>query len=392
MKEHLDVLLVARPGRAHNIYEPLLTSGLKFRFISFKLFPKWLKSLTKSRKMQVKGPFSESFLLFTLFDYLRFKPHWKWIGRLGERRLFEFFLKRSIHNDQARLIHYWPNYCYKYISEYKRHHPDVITFADVYLPCEKYIVDEIAPQLETLGVGMNVEYIRKRADILDELMAGEDNFICQSQYVANSYRKYYPDKNYYVISNGLTISPCYQKKKHINKSSDIVSFVYCGKVTVEKGSDLLVKWFSEHPNLHIHLYGVVVESEKNVFDTYRQYTNIHFHGSFPKAELQKEISQYDAGIHLSRFDAWSIAAGEIMGAGLPLVVSEQTGISELVKEYGFGEVCQLTPEKITESIMKLITPERYNKCVDNIDKYVQSNPKSYGERIVDFYKESLKKK
>ena len=153
-----------------------------------------------------------------------------------------------------------------------------------------------------------------------------------------------------------------------------------------------MKWFSEHPNLHIHLYGVVVESEKNVFDTYRQYTNIHFHGSFPKAELQKEISQYDAGIHLSRFDAWSIAAGEIMGAGLPLVVSEQTGISELVKEYGFGEVCQLTPEKITESIMKLITPERYNKCVDNIDKYVQSNPKSYGERIVDFYKESLKKK
>ena len=391
MKEQLDVLLIARPGRAQRIYEPLLESGLRFRFISFKLFPRWLKALTKSKKMQVKGPYTTSFLLFTFYDFLRFKSFGGWLNIIGERQLFESFLKRTINNDDARLIHYWPNYCFKFISDYKNHHPNVVTFADVYLPCEKFIVDEIAPKLEALGVGMNVEYIRKRADLLDDLMACEDNFICQSEYVANSYRKYYPNKNYFIVSNGLSISSSYSKKEHIRDSKQIKTFVYCGKVTVEKGCDLLVDWFSIHPNLHIHLFGKREEAELEKFSKYEHFENIHFHGSIAKSELQKEISKYDAGIHLSRYDAWSIAVGEILGAGLPVVVSDQTGISEFVKSHDTGEICELTEESITKCIEKLIMPERYNQCIDNIDDYIKSNPKSYGERVVDFYRDYLKK-
>ncbi len=389
MKQSLDVLLIARPGRAQKIYEPLLSSGLSFRFISFKLFPNWLKRFTGSKKMQVKGANTSNLLLFTIYDYLRFRPHLTWLAKIKERPLFEFFLKRCINNDEAKVIHYWPNYCYKYISEYRKKHPSVVTFADVYLPCEKFIVDEIAPQLEALGVGMNVEYIRKRANLLDDLMADEDNFICQSEYVANSYRKYYPDKNYYVINNGLSIASSYKTKEHIGDNRTIESFVYCGKISVEKGCDLLMEWFSKHPQYHIHLYGKLEELEKSRFTSFEKYENIHFHGSFPKDELQNEIAQYDAGIHLSRYDAWSIAVGEIIGSGLPVIVSNQTGISELVKEKDFGEICGLSMTSIDNSIRSLCNPIRYNQCLDNIDNYVKSNPTSYGERVVEFYKHYL---
>lgn len=392
MKGNLDVLLIARPGRAQRIYESLLESSLKFEFISFKLFPKWLKEISKSKKMQVCGSNTQNLNIFTLYDYLRFKPKWKWLGKIEERPFFEFFLRRIIKNRNVSLIHYWPNYCYKYIAEYRTQHPDVVTFAEVYLPCEKYIVDVIEPQLNTLGVNMNIEYIRKRADYLDEIMSSENNFICQSEYVANSYRRYYPEKNYFIIPNNLAIAPFYKKKNHISNNLNNCSFVYCGKVSVEKGCDLLLKWFSEHSNYQIHLYGGCETSENQYFSQYRNLNNIHFHGTMPKSELQVEFSKYDAGIHLSRFESFSNAVCEIIGTGLPVVVSDQTGNAEQVQQYGFGEVCQLTPDNITESIMSLITPERYNKCVDNIDKYVQSNPKSYGERIVDFYKERLKNK
>lgn len=389
MREQLDVLLIARPGRAQRIYESLLVSGLKFRFITFKLFPSWLKRISGSKKMQVKGPFTKNLLLFTLYDYLRFKPYGKWLERMSERPLFEYFLKKNIKKENARLIHYWPNYCYKYMAEYKRQHPNVITFADVYLPCEKFIVDEIAPKLESLGVGMNVEYIRKRAELLDELMSCEDNFICQSEYVARSYKKYYPNKNYYVINNGLSISPTYQSKALVEGNNRIKNFVYCGKVSVEKGCDLLLDWFVKHPEFNIHLFGNVETLEKEMFSAYESYTNVFFHGSVPKDELQTIISQYDAGIHLSRYDAWSIAVGEIIGSGLPVVVSDQTGISELVRENDFGEICSLTEDSINECILHLITPGRYNECVNNIDSYVHSNPKSYGERLIDFYKDKI---
>ena len=146
-----------------------------------------------------------------------------------------------------------------------------------------------------------------------------------------------------------------------------------------------------HPSYHIHLYGKQEELEKCMFAPYESYDNIHFHGSFPKDELQNEISKYDAGIHLSRYDAWSIAVGEIIGAGLPVVVSNQTGISELVAKEDFGEICELTIEDITNSITRLTTPERYNKCLVSIDDYIKSLPQSYGEKVVDFYRRFLDK-
>lgn len=389
MKKPLDVLLIARPGRSQKIYDALLNSDLKFRFISFKLFPRWLKVLTKSRKMQTKGPYTKNLLLFTLYDYLRFKPYGKWLKKIGERSLFEHFLKKSIHSDNTRLIHYWPNYCYKYIAEYKKKNPKVITFADVYLPCEKFIIEELAPQLEELGVGMNLDYIRKRAALLDEVMAGENNFICQSSYVAETYRRFYPDKNYYVISNGLSIAPFFTKKEIDLKSGKVTSFVYCGKISIEKGCDLLLEWFSHHTDLEIHLYGGFSDSEKKMLFAYNKFDNIFFHGLVPKDDLQKTVAQYDAGIHLSRYDAWSIAVGEILGTGLPVVVSDQTGISELVKEYDFGEVCILEMESIDSCINSIIDPARYNKCAANISDYVKANNKSYGEKIVEFYKSQI---
>ena len=118
MKQSLDVLLIARPGRAQRIYEPLLSSGLSFRFITFKLFPKWLKRITRSKKMQVKGANTTNLLLFTIYDFLRFRPQFKWLEKVKERPLFELFLKRRIGNYEAKVIHYWPNYCYKYIYHY----------------------------------------------------------------------------------------------------------------------------------------------------------------------------------------------------------------------------------------------------------------------------------
>ena len=392
MKEQLDILLIARPGRAQKIYESLLNSNLKFRYITFKLFPKWLKKLTGSRKMQVWGPFTINLLLFTLYDYIKYKPYGKFFERISERPFFEFFLKKRIKYKQTKLIHYWPNYCFKYIDEYRKSYPEVKTFADVYLPCEKFIIEDLAPQLEELGVGMNLDYIRRRAEILDDVMACEDNFICQSAYVANTYKRYYPDKNYYVISNGLSVSPFYTPKASVNTEGQVRKFVYCGRISIEKGCDLLLEWFSSHPNFEIHLYGGFAESEKEVLYDYNKYENVFFHGQVPKDDLQITVAQYDAGIHLSRYDAWSIAVGEVIGSGLPVVVSDQTGISELVLEYDFGEVCQLTKQSINDCILKLARPSRYNQCLINIDNYIKADHKSYGDRLVEFYNSQLKNK
>ena len=56
MKKKLDVLLVARPDQSLNIYHALNhDANLTYRFIVFKVFPKWVKKIVRLKKMVTLG-------------------------------------------------------------------------------------------------------------------------------------------------------------------------------------------------------------------------------------------------------------------------------------------------------------------------------------------------
>jgi len=307
-----------------------------------------------------------------------------------EQSLFEFHLKHLMPFIKPRLIHYWPCYSYKNVRKYKLKHPETLTFADVYYPCENWVIDNIKPLSEQYGVKLDFSKVERDAGKLKEIMKFENNFLVPSEFVADTYRKYYPDKNYIVIPYGITIWDNYSKKELKSNPGQIKSFVYAGGgVTIEKGCDLMFDFFMQHPELELHIYGTIPEFQKAFFDKYRLCDNIHLHGFVAKSKLQEEIRRYDVGIHFSRFDAYSLSVGEMTGAGLPVIVSEKTGISFHIQEIGAGLVSKLELEDINRCVERIRTPEVYNQMVDNIDKYIKSSPKSYGERVVEFYKSKL---
>ncbi len=105
--------------------------------------------------------------------------------------------------------------------------------------------------------------------------------------------------------------------------------------------------------------------------------------------MQEEISKYDVGIHFSRYDAYSLSVSEMTGAGLPVIVSDKTGIFFQLQEIGAGLVTKLEMEDIENKIEHIREPQIYNKMLDSINQYLERNVPTYGEQIIEFYKQQL---
>ena len=382
----IDVLLISRPDHSYNIYKSLLENNLSFVYMVFKLFPKWLnRIIAKNRLREIYDNCSICWSM-TLINTLHYNLGWNWLSKIPESDVYQPHIRRFLWRHTPRLIHYWPEYCTDLMRKYKQKNPDAKTLAEIVFLNEQFVLDENAEYLTYIGLGKNLEYIKKNNEITKRVMEFETDFMVPSQLVADSFKKYYPNKKYHIVSYGIPVLPNYKKKKHIQHSSEVVDFVYAGKISIEKGCDLLCQYFSCHPEKHIHLYGNIHHNERHLFEQYKQYTNITFYGSVPKVKLQSLLIQYNAGIHLSRFDSFSLAVAEVIGCGVPVIVSNRTGICSDVEKINAGVVTQLDKDSIENSIDLFCNPVNYNKYIDSIDNYINTPHKTYGDNIVDLYR------
>lgn len=388
-KKNIDLLLSARPDHSMQIYKALLNQKeMSFLYNTFKYLPRWTEKIVHNKRAHFKDGFVSNSYLMTIHNYLSYNMGWKFLINIPEQKIFEHHLNNVLKNYSPRLIHYWPIYCYEAVAKYKETHPNVTSIAEIYMLNSQYILDNVEPIMIEYGLERNLDYIKKEQILFEKIMRLEDNFMVPSQLVADSYLKYFPNKHFTVMPFGITISPLYKKKGVLDINRPF-RFVYCGTISVEKGCDILCKWIRDHDGYEVHLFGSIKASEKSIFDEYSNCQKIHFMGHVAKNELQSKLQQYDAGIHLSRFDAYSLAVGEMTGIGLPLLVSDQTGNKDDVLNHELGLVTSLDVDSITNAIYKISDSNIYSRIVDNIDKYIASSPVGYGDAMVRKYKEMI---
>lgn len=390
MAKIIDLLLLARPDHSYSIYKGLLKSNISFVYCSFKLMPEWLKRYIKSPRVRYYSRNYSNCKLLTLFHIYRLRYKKDLLERY-EKRLYEFHLSGLLKRLKPIIIHYWPYLTLDSVREYKKSHPEVKTYADVYFPCEYWVIDNVFPILRQFGLEEDIQ-IKWDAEKLKRVMEFEENFIVPSPFIAETYKQYYPNKNYIIIPYGLNKWNGYKKKYYKKDPKEITKFVYAaGGVTVQKGCDLMFAYFKGHPELELHIYGSIPDNQKHIFDDYLNCENFFFHKHIPKSLMSETMAKYDVGIHLSRYDAYSLAVGEMLGAGIPVIVSDHTGIAYDVENIGAGLVSELDIYSIGECVNKVRTPDVYNGCIDNLDTYLKTAPKYYEDEIVSFYKDLLKK-
>ena len=388
MKKNIDVLLIARPDHSIQIYKALcIQKKLSFYYITFKvvhafvkyIFPyKKLQTVTKRCCIDIREKIIQVFK--KTFNF-KFAQNWQTDNMLSNTS--KHFLKKN----NIKIVHYWPEYASRTMNEYILKNTKTIVLADMYMPNPIAILNEMKPIYQKYGLddGTN-NWLYEYAEKMEEHFASVKNIVVASTYVRDTMKLSFPDKNYIIVPYGITISPTYTKKRELKKSK---KFIYIGRVSIEKGCDILLSIFRKNPEYELHIYGGIWQQQRKIFEPYFSYGNIYYHGTVSKEDLRKEIVKCDVGIHLSRFDAYSLAVGEIIGCGVPVIVSETTGIKDEVRNNGFGLVTNLDFYEIEKSIEKMSDLKFYSQCIDNIDKYIKSNPKSFGEKMVDEYKKLL---
>lgn len=388
MKKNIDVLLIARPDHSIQIYKALcIQKKLSFYYITFKvvhafvkyIFPyKKLQTVTKRCCIDIRATIIQVFK--KTFNF-KFAQNWQTDNMLSNTS--KDFLKKN----NIKIVHYWPEYASRTMNEYILKNTKTIVLADMYMPNPIAILNEMKPIYQKYGLddGTN-NWLYEYAEKMEEHFASVKNIVVASTYVRDTMKLSFPDKNYIIVPYGITISPTYTKKRELKKSK---KFIYIGRVSIEKGCDILLSIFRRNPEYELHIYGGIWQQQRKIFEPYFSYGNIYYHGTVSKEDLRKEIVKCDVGIHLSRFDAYSLAVGEIIGCGVPVIVSETKGIKDEVRNNGFGLVTNLDFNEIENSIEKMSDLKFYSQCIDNIDKYIKSNPKSFGEKMVDEYKKLL---
>ena len=388
MKKNIDVLLIARPDHSIQIYKALcIQKKLSFYYITFKvvhafvkyIFPyKKLQTVTKRCCIDIRATIIQVFK--KTFNF-KFAQNWQTDNMLSNTS--KHFLKKN----NIKIIHYWPEYASRTMNDYILKNTKTIVLADMYMPNPIAILNEMKPIYQKYGLddGTN-NWLYEYAKKMEEHFTSVKNIVVASTYVRDTMKLSFPDKNYIIVPYGITISPTYTKKRELKKSK---KFIYIGRVSIEKGCDILLSIFRRNPEYELHIYGGIWQQQRKIFEPYFSYGNIYYHGTVSKEDLRKEIVKCDVGIHLSRFDAYSLAVGEIIGCGVPVIVSETTGIKDEVRNNGFGLVTNLDFYEIEKSIEKMSDLKFYSQCIDNIDKYIKSNPKSFGEKMVDEYKKLL---
>ena len=386
MKNNLDILIVARPDHSMQIYRALLAQNeLKYLYLTFKVFPRWVKSLTGIKKITTVTKNAICSWRLTFINLCRFKLRLRFAQKWDETRVFDSKLRRIFKKNEVRIIHYWPEYGDAEIQKYIKTHEDVRVFADIHMPYPSAVFESMKPIYKKFGIDPDSTHLAIMAKEQSDNATNASDILVPSSYVADTYKSIYAGKRFHIVSYGISVCDSY-KKRHFDLITD---FVYAGRISLEKGSDLLLDYFSSHQEYNLHLFGGIVPDQESIFQHYRRCENIFFHGSVPKIDLPKYLMKYHVGIHLSRFDAYSLAVGEMIGCGLPVIVSDHTGIMDDIRDNCLGLITSLTIDKISECVKKITDPEVYNRIQNNIESFIGNSNKQYADKMIEFYQNML---
>ncbi|PMG97747.1 glycosyltransferase [Vibrio breoganii] len=132
-------------------------------------------------------------------------------------------------------------------------------------------------------------------------------------------------------------------KESSKKQSDIATFVYLGRFEKVKGVDLVLhaaKYCSDN-NIKAHFTlvgsGTLESHIRNYISQFGLEKTLDVRLPIDNANVVSELSNYTALILPSIYDGWGVVVNEALSAGIPVIVSNKAGSSDLIKnsECGF---------------------------------------------------------
>ncbi|MEQ1945797.1 MAG: glycosyltransferase [Bryobacteraceae bacterium] len=167
-----------------------------------------------------------------------------------------------------------------------------------------------------------------------QMYSGYRQIICVSQQVADALGDWLPElrPRVRVVANGIAIDNFPNVERQENPSPFTVLTV--GRITEQKGIDVLMRAVRELPQVVLcvagegHLRGELEDLARSLGIEER----VRFLGA--RSDVPQLLAAADVYVQSSRWEGFGLAAVEAMASGLPVVVSDVPGLSDVVGNAG----------------------------------------------------------
>jgi glycosyltransferase involved in cell wall biosynthesis len=154
------------------------------------------------------------------------------------------------------------------------------------------------------------------------------------------YRERFPEVRVFNIPYHCSLE-AFRAAPRPPRERDTVTFLFCGQMIARKGLDRLVTAFATLPqNTRLLLLGREAELPGMMADLPQAVrARIEYAGFQPPEALPAFFARADVFVLPSRYDGWGVVVNQALGAGLPILASDQVGAGyDLVAPGENGEI------------------------------------------------------
>lgn len=158
---------------------------------------------------------------------------------------------------------------------------------------------------------------------------------------------------------GIINKPTFEHKKKRYQRK----FMFIGRLSKVKNLETLVRIFNHLPDSMLTIIGEGEEKE-NLQGIANN--NIHFLGAIDNSKIKDQFELHDVFILPSISETWGLVVEEALYFGLPVIISENCGASELVVNHVNGFIVDPYNEKQISEVIQQIDQNTYARLLLNI--------------------------
>lgn len=170
-----------------------------------------------------------------------------------------------------------------------------------------------------------------------------------------------------IVAHAIDVED-YQKKQVYDPKSTI-KYVFLGNFEIHKNIWLILEYFShcQHENISVYFIGSG-SLETDIVRASQKDSRIHMLGRWDKATIKSRLCGFDYMLLPSEVEPFGIVILEAMAAGLPVIVSDAAGPSDIITEGYNGFLFPLEKKEIFFAQIeksKNLSVEEYMKMSQN---------------------------
>lgn len=236
-------------------------------------------------------------------------------------------------------------------------------------------------------------------------LATAKSVLCASDMEKKHYERWNLPGRVEVIPNiidpiEISISEARQRFRRCHNLDDQLVMLFAGRLVQNKGIHLTFEAFcsivTRHPKAHLVIVGPPEDETSSLIQQQVRHRGlgdrVTFLGVLSGSDYWEAVVGADLFVLNSYSENFGLAPAEALSLGVPVLLSDQVGISDLVARYRAGVVTTLNVQAITEAMDMMIADRAaLYQMGQNGMRLVQENfsPTVVGKRLVGLFNDAV---